>query len=148
MQACGGDKQNANSQKATNSPSPRAEKSNKTKTNVEELGMLVNIPYEAEDSVWQEDAAQKEITAVLRFTPPDCEKIVADAVKYGAAEKVTIQSESWFPDELIAQGRLSGDDTLKGTSYPANAFFQDDFVDGRLIRIDETSYFVLEVSSK
>lgn len=110
--------------------------------------MLINIPYAADESVWRSDASQKKLTAVLRFSAADCDKIAADAARYRPSENVTIPSETWFPDELIAQGDISGDDTLKGTASGANAFFQDAFNEGRLIRIDGTNYFVLEISSK
>jgi len=110
--------------------------------------MLVNIPYEAIDTVWRDDAPNKKLIAVLRFSTADCEKIVADATRIKPAAPAVIQSESWFPDELIAQGELSGDDTLKGMAYAANNFFQDSFNDGRLVRIDGTDYFVLEANAK
>lgn len=121
---------------------------NATKTNAEELGMLINIPYETEETVWRSEPSQKKLTAVLRFSAADCDKIVADAGRYRSPENVTISSESWFPDELVAQGDISGDDTLKGTSYGANAFFLDAYNQGRIIRIEDTNYFVLEISSK
>lgn len=144
--ACGGQPDAENSARA-NRPAGNAS-ANATKTNVEELGMLINIPYEAEESVWRSDASQKKLTAVLRFTAANCDRIVADAGKYRSAENVSIPSEAWFPEELIAQGDISGDNTLKGMSYGANLFFQDAFSDGRIIRIEGTNYFVLEMTSK
>ena len=62
--------------------------------------------------------------------------------------QVTIENETWFPDDLIAYGEMSGDDTLKGTSYAANAFLQDPFNEGRVVRIEGTNYFVLEATAK
>lgn len=148
LTGCVGKNQNANNPRSSNPAASNVEKPNATKTNVEELRMLLNIPYDAEQSDWQEDVSHKKLTAVLRFSAADCDKIVADALRFRAPENVTIQSESWFPDELIAQGELSGDNTLKGTSYGANAFYQDAFNGGRLIRVEGTSYFVLEASAK
>ncbi|MEP6947314.1 MAG: hypothetical protein ABJA02_15450 [Acidobacteriota bacterium] len=146
LAACGGNSgaENPNSANTSSANVP----ANATKTNAEELGMLINIPYEAEESVWRSDPSQKKLTAVLRFSAADCDKITADAGRYRAPENVTIPSEAWFPDELIAQGDISGDDTLKGSSYGANAFFLESYNQGMIIRIEGTNYFVLEMSSK
>ncbi len=145
--SCGGQGSSNNSNTAANANSNK-DASAAPKTNVEELGMLVNVPYEAEESVWKTDASGKKLIAVLRFSAADSEKLVADSTKFSKPEEVTVQSEAWFPDELVAQGDLSGDDTLKGISYGANAFFQDAFNEGRIIRVTGTNYFVLEMSSK
>lgn len=148
ISACGATSGNGNSRANANSASTPLENPNAPKTNIEELGVLINVPYEAEDIVWKETASPRRLIAVLRFSPADCDKIVADAEKYRKPENVTIQDETWFPDDLIAQGDMSGDDTLKGTSYAANTFLQDPFNEGRLIRIESTNYFVLEASAK
>lgn len=143
-----GDGESANRISPTSNTNSNKEVSVVPKTNVEELGMFVNIPYEAEESVWKTDASGKKLIAVLRFSAADCDKLVADSTKFRKPEDVSVQSESWFPDELIAQGDLSGDDTLKGVSYGANAFFQDAFREGSVVRVIGTNYFVLEMSSK
>jgi hypothetical protein len=146
LSACDG---NSETEKANSTNASAANvQANATKTNAEELGMLINIPYDAEESVWRSESPQRKLTAVLRFAAADCDKLVADATRYRTPENVTIPSESWFPDELVAQGDISGDDTLKGTSYGANPFFLDSYNDGRMIRIEGTNYFVLEISSK
>jgi hypothetical protein len=43
---------------------------------------------------------------------------------------------------------VSGDDTLSGQAYAANAFFQDAYNDGRVIKVDDSDYFVLELNAK
>lgn len=134
-----------NSKTAANSAN---ENTNTTRTNVEELGLIVNVPYEAEDVAWKEDAAHKKVIAVLRFSPADSAKLVAEAEKIKPAEATNISSESWFPAELIAQSEISGDDNLKGQSYAANQFFQEPYTNGRIVRIETTDYFVLELSAK
>ncbi len=129
---------------------PTLENVNSAKTNVEELQLLVNIPYEVEDEdiVWKENAAQKKLVAVLRFSAENANRIVAEATARHAPQNVTLSSESWFPSELIAQGELSGDDSLKGIAYAADDFFQEPYTSGRIARIDGTDYFVLEMSAK
>ncbi len=122
--------------------------SNSAKTNVEELGILINVPYETEDIVWKEIVPQKKLVAVIRVSRADADKIVEDVRNIKPPETVTLQSENWFPVELIAQSDVTGDDTLKGVAYSAQPFFQEPFSDGMIVRIDGTEYFVIEMSAK
>ena len=122
--------------------------SNKTNTNVEELGVLVNVPYESEEASWRQSSDKKKVIAVLRFSQAEANRLVEDAIKIGPAQPVTISQESWFPPELVAQGSMSGEDELTGKAYSANAFFQDPFNSGRITRIENTDYFVLELAAK
>ena len=130
---------NANAEKASNS--------NVAKTNVEELGMLINVPYESDEVFWKDDAAHKKIVAILRFPPNEANRLIADAEKVRPAQPVTINAESWFPAELVAQSEMSGDDQLNGQAYSAAAFLQEPYNEGRVIRIEGTDYFVLQLSS-
>ena len=144
--ACGGP---ANSNVASNGPANAASDSaNAAKTNVEELGLLINMPYEAEEVVWKEDAQHKKVIAVLRFSPDDSKKFVAEAEKIKAPQKVTLSTQTWFPPELIAQGDMGGEDSVNGLVYSASAFFQAPFTEGRITRVEDSDYFVLEVSAK
>jgi hypothetical protein len=118
------------------------------RTNVEELGLLVNVPYEAEDVVWKEAPAGKKVTAVLLFSKATAERVVSDAQAYGPGQAVTVSPETWFPDELIAQSEMSGDAAVRGTAYPANAFFHDNYNSGRIIHVEGSDHFVLEVSAR
>jgi len=144
--SCGGQ---ANTNSQSNSPAnANTTNSSAAKTNVEELGMLINVPYESDEAFWKDDTAHKKLVAVLRFPQPEANRLIADAEKVRPAQQVNIPSEPWFPPELVAQGDVSGDDTLNGKSYAANAFFQDPYNDGRITRIEDTDYFVLELSAK
>lgn len=133
---------NSNSEPAT----PATENANTTKTNVEELGILVNIPYEVEDIVWKDDPTKKKLLAVLRFSPADSGKLIAEAESIRPAQQVNLPTEAWFPAELIAQSDMSGDDTLNGKSYAATNFLLEPYVTGSITRIENTDYFILEAS--
>lgn len=146
--ACGN-----NADNSANAPLPPpgdrpADNANVAQSNVEELGLMLKIPYETEDLVWKADAGQRHVIAVLRFSPEDADKIVIEAQSLGPASNVSIATETWFPDELIAQGDSSGDHALKGTAYAANNFYQEPFTTGRITRIDDTEYFILELAAK
>ncbi|MBK8464395.1 MAG: hypothetical protein IPL32_01060 [Chloracidobacterium sp.] len=145
---CQGGNNNPNANSAI--VNPTLENANSAKTNVEELKLLVNVPYELEDEdiVWKENADRKKLLAVIRFSTENANKIVAEAAIHQAPEYVTLSSEPWFPSELIAQSEMSGDDSLKGLAYAANSFFQEPYTSGRLVRIEDTDYFVLEMSAK
>lgn len=147
---------NANStNQNTNSNSAAA-----IKDDIEELEMLVKMPFHPEEAVWREDVlgksgdnrvpvpTGKKLTAVLRFLKDDSAKVTAQAEKHKAAAPETINTEKWFPAELIAQSQTSGDETLKGFSYPAADFFNPPYSDGKITRIEGTDYFVLELFAK
>ena len=142
--SCVAGNQNANSN--TNTIAVPA--ANAAKTNIEELGLYVKVPYETEDIVWKEFPANKRLTAALRFSSADANKLVEEARGFGPVENVSLPVEPWFPDELIAQGEMSGDSALRGQAYVANSFFQEPYTAGRVIRIEGTDYFILEVSAK
>ena len=137
------------------------ENANLAKDNDEHLKVVIKMPFEPEETVWREDAMNernaenrkfskddKKLTAVLRFSAEDANKIAVQAETYGQPSPVEIGTENWFPAELIAQSELSGDETLKGIGYSANDFSQPPFVDGRLTRIENSNYFVLELYTK
>lgn len=142
--ACGGGGVNSFTN-ANAQPSPSGAT---VRTNVEELGMLVSVPYESEECFWKDDTSHKRIVAVLRFPQAEASRLVADAEKVRPAQDVSVSVESWFPAELIAQSEMSGDDVLSGRSYAANAFYQDPYNEGRIIHISDTDYFILEISAK
>jgi hypothetical protein len=110
--------------------------------------MLINVPYESDEVFWKEDVDHKKLIAVLRFPQGEANRLISDAEKIHPAQQVTITPESWFPAELEAQSEMSPDDTLSGQAYAANAFFQDPYNQGRITHIQDTDYFILELSQK
>ena len=149
------------SNQTANQNSNAGENANLTKDNAEILHTIIKLPYEPEETVWREVAANnrnaatensstnnKKLTAVLRFSPEDAAKATSQAETYKPPVPAQIQTEDWFPAELIAQSELSGDETLKGVSYAANDFIQSPYTDGQIIRIENSNYFILELSAK
>lgn len=148
---------NSQNRKTANSNS----KTNPVKDDIEELEMTIKLPFRPEDAVWREESLgkqegdnrvpspnEKKLVAVLKFTKDEANQIVAQAEKFKPAAPATISAESWFPNELIAQSQTSGDETLKGTAYAANDFFQAPYLDGKITRIESADYFVLELFAK
>lgn len=126
---------------------PIADNSNSARNNFEELGLLVNIPYEAQDVVWKENREAKTLLAVLRLEPADAAKFAADLEKLGQAQEHALSPETWFPEELVAQSDMSGDNALKGKSYPADSLLVETYKNGTITRIDGTDFFVIEATA-
>jgi hypothetical protein len=129
--------------------------------NIEELETIIKIPFHPEEALWREEilgnpannnrvpsANEKKLTAVLKFTAEEADKIVRQAEKIKTPQKAEMESESWFPPELIAKSQESGNETIKGISYPADDFFQSPYSDGKITRIEGTNFFVLELYSR
>lgn len=117
-----------------------------------ELNSMVILPFVPEETVFREEPEAKapnakKLIAVLKFTSDDAKKLSEQAAKHRQPEAVQVGAEDWFPAELIAQTQLSGDETLKGTAYGANDFMQMPYKTGRLIRVENSDYFILEVST-
>jgi hypothetical protein len=128
---------------------------------IEELGRLVKLEFTPEDVTWREQnreakspentantakpTEKKAIVAVLKFSPEDAEKITIQAEQHQSPAAAEIDAEDWFPAELIAKSHLAGDETLRGTSYSANDFVQTPYTEGKITRINNTNYFILEL---
>jgi hypothetical protein len=158
--ACTSNKTNtSNSDQANQSPTTAAN-SNSVKDDVDELELTIKIPFHPEEAVWREETlgkagnervpgpTDKKLVAVLRFLKDDADKITAQAEKYKAAVPEIINTESWYPAELIAQSQTSGDKTLKGASYPADDFYNPPYTSGKITRIEGTDYFIVEIFAK
>ena len=117
------------------------------KDNVEELGILVRLPFIPEEVAWEEDAANKSLIAVIRFSPEDASKMSAELAKLGAGTPETLSVEAWYPAELIAQGELSGESSIQGSSFPAETFLNPPYTKGKIARVDNTDYFILQISA-
>lgn len=130
------------------------------KDDVEELGKIIKLPIAPEEATYSENSLndknseprvpapnEKKIIAVLKFSTENANQISADAEKYKQPAPADVEAENWFPPELVAQSQISGDEVLKGVSYAADDFLQAPFNNGKLTRINNTNYFVLEMTS-
>ncbi len=90
---------------------------------------------------------QKKLTAVVKFSSEASDNIVRQAESVKPLVAIEIDAETWFPAELVAQSQLSGDESLKGTSFAADNFLQPPYNQGKITRVNETDYFVLELTA-
>jgi hypothetical protein len=146
--------QGASNANAANSSATSAENADTPKDNVDEFEMLVRLPFAPEEVVWKEtalepaslpDAPTKRLIAVLRFTPDSATRLSDQAGKAKPAARESLDTEPWYPAELIAQAGTSGEGKLAGNTYPADEFLQPPYTQGKLTRIDNTDYFILEL---
>lgn len=150
LNACGGNK-------TTNTNSFAQGVDSKTeivaKDDIEELGKIIKLSSVPEEATYSEInlndgnsvTNNKKLVAVLRFSAETANQIVAQAEKYNPPAPADIDAENWFPPELVAKSQETGDEFLKGVEYAANDFLQNPFVNGKLTRINDTNYFVLEL---
>lgn len=163
LTSCSNSDSNSQNTNQTANNSQSAGNSDSVKDDAESLAMIVALAFKPEDAVWREEKLgekaensrvappslnEQKLTAVLQFKPEDAEKITAQAQTHKQPEPADISAENWFPAELIAQSQLSGDETLKGTTYAANDFFQTPYSDGKITRVQDSNYFILELYSK
>ncbi len=143
----------ANSSNSNQSANANAENSTIDKDDIAELGSIIKLPELPDETatVWREeetsDPKGKKLTAILKYSPEISARITAQAEKNKSPAPTEIGTESWYPEELTAQSQLSGDESLKGTAYGADDFFNAPYINGRLIRVEKTDFFILELTT-
>jgi hypothetical protein len=117
-----------------------------TSDDSDDLAEFIKLPFIPEDVTWQQIEVQggKKIFAVIRFESKDTPLVLAQSQ---AGEKAELAAERWFPQELTAQSDISGDQVLHGTTYATNAFYKDPFNKGRVIKLDGSDYFIVELTT-
>jgi len=86
------------------------------------------------------------LTAVLRYSPEEADALCAEA-STAVPEEVQLPAADWFPPELkaLATPAANGRSVLRVKRYPAGSFTRAPFLNGVLMRIDDSPYFVLSV---
>lgn len=110
----------------------------------------IKMPYEPiGDSPWQEDIRSNpnKLTAVLKFSEEDTRHLLEKVRSRDKKNAVSIDAESWFPAELIAKSDSTGDTSLKGIGYSAEDFAKPPYTNGKLIYIEGTKFFVLNLQA-
>lgn len=129
--------------------------------NEEKLDSLVNLPFEPIENVFREEPVvsntntavspepgEKRLMIVLRFSTEDTASLIKRASSQGEPYQTSVDPEPWFPVELIAKSGTSGNEQLKGTGYSAKDFVKAPWLNGSLVKINDTEYFVLQLRVK
>jgi hypothetical protein len=153
---------NQNTGKENNNTAKIAEKtSDDPSDDTEELAARIKLPVTPEDVLWKETSGEKtaansavsgdpnakKLTAVLKFSDVDSEAITQQVQKISPPMNITIDPEEWFPPELIAESETTGDQTLKGKMFDARDFLQEPYKKGRIVKLEQAGYFVLELTT-
>ncbi|HEX6126401.1 MAG TPA: hypothetical protein VFZ23_13585 [Pyrinomonadaceae bacterium] len=140
-----------NSTNSTNAQNTASSSANRAyagpKDNVDELMILVRLPFAPEEVAWEENAEKKTLVAVLRFSDENAAKMAGEAAKNGPVTNETLTVESWYPAELLAQSELTGESTVNGQSFAAEPFLNPPYTKGKITRVENTDYFILHASS-
>ncbi len=160
ISGCGVNKNDNANISAANNQAVENDNKNIPKDDVEGLERIVKLPIQPEEATWREDNSDNQsgnnnlsappggkLTAVLKFSAEDAQKLVEQIDKSQPPTAAEVDAESWFPPELIAKSQESGDESLKGTAFSVSDFLQEPYKNGKMIRINETDYFVLELTS-
>lgn len=162
--ACSSGNQSGNNniaaQNGKNNSNTLNENSNLAKDDIDELQKIIRLPLIPEEvSYWEDNAAigsgenqtsaarEKLFVAVMKFSPENAAILVNNIEKIKPPFDSDIETERRFPAELVAQSQLSGDETLKGKSYAVDDFIQPPYKNGKITRIENTDYFVLELAT-
>ena len=152
LNACSGNKNaNVNSSASDANQTANSIAEIHPQDDVEELVKIVKLPFTPVEATYSEfnlsagEPNKKRLVVILRFSAADADQIAANAEKYRTPAPADIDAENWFPPELIAKSQETGDGSLKSVEYAANDFLQPPYTDGRLTRINDTDYFVLEM---
>lgn len=147
----GGNQTESNGRSNSNAPNVVNGNSTIANDDIAALGNQVLLPAVPEEVRFVEqdvkNTSDKKLTAVMKFTAEDAKNLAAQAEKHRPAEAVEIGTENWFPEELVAQSQLSGTESLNGNAYAPTDFMQLPYKGGRLIKIENSNYFVLELST-
>ncbi|MBK7706249.1 MAG: hypothetical protein IPN69_09875 [Acidobacteria bacterium] len=127
--------------------------SSNAKDNIEDLEAIIRLPFHPEEALYREEPAAgpekpRKLTVVLKFSAEEANKIVETSAKGNAGQPFEIETESWFSPELVAMSQESGNETIKGTTYPATEFTQAPYNDGKVSRIEGTNFFIVELNAR
>ena len=155
LSACSGNK-NANVNSLTSNGNQTANSISEivAQDDVEELGKIIKLPVVPSEATYiesnfnnGESGDNKKLVVALKFSTADANQIAASAAQYKPPAPADVDAEDWFPPELVAKSQETGDASLKGIEYAPNDFLQSPYTKGRLTRLNNTDYFVLELSS-
>ena len=165
MTACGSSNiqaVNANDQsKTARNMNESTVKNVEAETSIEELKKLINLPVEPSAAKWTAETfdnsqgaipgpSDYRLTALLRYDDKSAARLSEKLLDGGVIEQSIGNADvkSWFPDEVKKEAKSSDGKTyLEGAKLPPDKFFRAPYRNGKLIRVGQTDYFVLNLFS-
>lgn len=125
---------------------------------VEELQGLIRLESEPEEVVFSvqkldAEAAKKiarpvgssRLIAVLRYEEGSDAALSEALKREGEGQPISMDIETWFPAEIVAQGQTSSDSTVRGRAFSAKALLAAPYSDGRVVAIEGSRFYVIEM---
>lgn len=125
-------------------------RSDEVLSNPEELGLLMRVPFESdeiEDIAWKSNPDSRSLVAVIRLTEDGAKRADAEVFQGRSNGRGSIDVKSWFPKELLTKSEMNGDADLDGTLLPIDALILPPYNSGRVVKIDDSEYYVIEMSA-
>ena len=124
---------------------------------IDELAKNINLPVRPAEAVWQKKTlgnAESRVpgptdyllVAVLKYDDADIEKVTGQSTEKTVKSVGEIQD--WFPEDLksLAQD-FDNEKLLSGEKYDAKSFARAPYLNGTLLRVNGSNYFVLTLFS-
>lgn len=131
------------------------------KDDIEDLNGLINLAEAPEEVSFVESEvrpgdlasgagkeARRRLLAVLRYEGEPAKRLSASVAALGKGEPVSLGMETWYPAELVAKSQTGGEESLRGIAYPAAMLAKAPYTDGRMIRVEGTDYYVVELYAR
>ncbi len=130
------------------------------KSDIEALGKLISLPVRPVEVRWTAETLDNSqgtvpgptdyrLTALLKYDEKGAKELV-QRLEAEAHEKSLGNTEinGWFPDEVKEQAKTIDERSfLEGAKYEPDLFLRSPYTGGKLIRVGETNYFILNLFS-
>lgn len=130
------------------------------KTDVEGLEKKISLPVKPVEVVWVDDfidnskgtvpgPSDYRLTAVLKYDAQSSEELVKKLGDSNTEQSTgTTDIKEWFPAEVKSKSQnKDGKIYLEGTKFSAQLFFRQPYLNGNIIRVGKTDYFILNLFS-
>ncbi len=124
---------------------------------IDELAKNINLPVRPAEAVWKKKTLGNPestipgpsdylLVAVLKYDEAEIEKIIEQTKEKPV--KGVVQTEDWFPEDLknLAQD-FENEKLLSGEKYDTKSFARSPYLNGTILRVNGSNYFVLTLFS-
>lgn len=124
---------------------------------IDELAENINLPVRPAEAVWQKKTLGNPesrvpgptdylLVAVLKYDDADIEKVTGQSTE--KAVKGVGEIQDWFPEDLKSRAQdFDNEKLLSGEKCDAKSFARAPFLNGTLLRVNGSNYFILTLFS-
>ena len=135
-------------------------KNSEVKSDIETLSKQINLPVLPVEAKWTAETLDNSkgavpgptdyrLTALLKYDEKGAKELVQRLEAEGAEKSLgNVEISQWFPEEVKKEAKTIDDRfVLEGAKYEPDLFLRVPYTGGKLIRVGETNYFVLNLFS-